>query len=167
MNKPLRTPFTFDILPGIPRETPVSTAFAALLPILAAYVRAERDLEDIGYSMDPAYQEWHRESDEAQDRLIDVLRDLRDAPLGIAMDAPLRKMALLIHAMRCDPLAARALHGKMDAAFETRFRVAGTGAMAHHRNLLLAWCRPLVADFASLPLFDPGPERDAGPGPSI
>lgn len=88
--------------------------------------------------MDPAYQEWHRESDGAQDRLIDVLHVLRIAPMGIAMDAPLRKMALLIHAMRCDPLEARALHQRMDGAFETHFRVPGHGTMAQHRRLLLA-----------------------------
>lgn len=166
MNKPLRTPFALD-MPNSPRETPVSAAFAALLPVLAAYIRAERDLEDIGFSMDPAYQEWHRGSEEAEDRLIDLLHALRSTPIGIAMDVPLRKMALLIHAMRCDPLGARALHQKMDAKFTKHFRVPGTGAMAHHRNLLLTWCRPLVADFASLPLFDPGPESDAGLDPSI
>ena len=167
MNKHAHTSFVVENTPDARRESVIATAFASLLPILAAYIRAERDLEDVGFSLDPVYSEWHRESEEAQDRLIDVLRDLRDAPLGIAMDAPLRRMALLIHTMRCDPLAARALHGKMDAEFRKRFRVAGTGAMAHHRKLLLTWCRPLVADFVSLPLFDPGPESDAGLNPLI
>lgn len=67
-------------------------------------------LEDVGYSLDPACSAWHREAEEAQDRLIDILRGLREAPPGNRMDAPLRKMALMIHAMRCDPERARTLH---------------------------------------------------------
>ena len=164
MNKQVHTPFTPA---DSPSDTALSAAFVALLPILSAYIRAERNLEDIGYSLDPAYSEWHRESEAAQDRLIDLLHDLRTVPLGIAMDAPLRKVALMIHAMRCDPLEARALHRKTNAAFETRFRVPGIGPMAQHRRLLLAWCRPLLASFAALPLFDPAPEDDTGSMPTI
>lgn len=75
-------------------------------------------------------------------------------PLGSPIDAPLRKMALLIHAMRCDPEHARFLHRTMDAAFEARFRVPGHGAHADHRKVLLNWARPLIADFVALPIFD-------------
>ena len=151
-------------MPDARRESVIATAFASLLPILTAYIRAERDLEDVGFSLDPAYAQWHHDSEEAQDRLIDVLHVLRTAPLGIAIDAPLRRMALLIHAMRDDPEQARDLCQKMEAEFTTRFRVPGRGAMADHRNLLLSWCRPLIADFASLPLFDPTPGEENGSG---
>lgn len=71
-------------------------------------------------------------------------------------------MANLIHAMRDGPEQARDLCQKMDAEFITHFRVPGRGAMADHRTLLLAWCRPLIADFASLPLFDPDPGEEDG-----
>lgn len=156
-------------IPPVMHESTISAAFAAFLPILATYIRAERELEDVGFSLDPAYSEWHRESDEAQDRLIDMLYILRSAPIGVSMDVPLRRMALLIHAMRCEPDQARTLHRNMDAAFETRFRVPGSGAMAQHRTLMLSWCRPLVADLVSLPLFDSDPEAedDLGTVPSI
>ena len=158
MNKHIVSPFARGNMPEPMRDSATSAAFASLLPILAAYIRAERDLEDINYSLDPAYFEWHRESEEAQDRLIDVLHVLRATPIGIAMDAPLRRMALLIHTMHNDPEHARVLHQKMDAEFATRFRVPGRDPMADHRNLLLSWCRPLVADFTRLPIFDPAPE---------
>lgn len=170
MNKHMHTPFEPA---GQTRETALSTAFATLLPALAEYVRAERDLEDIGYSLDPAYSEWHRESEAAQDRLIDLLHDLRTAPLGIAMDAPLRKMALMIHAMRCDPERARDLHWRMDARFEAQFRVTGMGPMAQHRKVLLNWARPLIASFVALPIFDQVEEstspydRDDGATPMV
>lgn len=76
------------------------------------------------------------------------------------MDAPLCKMALLIHAMRCDPERARALHQTMDAAFEARFRVPGHGTHADHRRVLLNWARPLIADFVALPIFDQAEEAE-------
>lgn len=168
MNKHIVTSFEVENMPDTRRESVIATAFASLLPILAAYIRAERALEDVGFCLDPAYAQWHHDSEEAQDRLIDVLHVLRTAPLGIAMDASLRRMALLIHAMRDDPEHARNLCQKMEVEFATRFRVPGRGAMADHRNLLLAWCRPLVADFASLPLFDTDPqdEDESGQTPS-
>lgn len=128
---------------------------------VSAYTRAELDLLDINYSLDPAYKEWHRASEEAQDNLIDVLHLLRSTPATLAMDAPLRKIALLIHAMRDDPETARDLHTRMEADFERQFRVRGLGATAQHRNLLLNLCRPLLARFAGLPLFDAGPDLAA------
>lgn len=164
MNKHSRTPFASDGQHELPRQSAITAGFTALLPVLSAYIRAERDLEDISYSLDPAYSEWHRESEAAQDHLIDILHGLRNAPLGNPMDAPLRKVGLLIHAMGCDPEHARALHQTMDAAFETRFRVPGHGAHADHRKVLLNWARPLIADFVTLPIFDQAAEDELEPG---
>lgn len=157
-------PLYIQPVPSGIRESTISRAFAALLPILAGYIRAERDLEDIGFSLDPAYSAWHRESDRFQDRLIDMLRVLRSAPIGVSMDVPLRRMALLVHVMRCEQARARALHQKMDAAFDLHFRVPGKGPMARHRTLMLSWCRPHVANLATLPLFDPDPKAGDDPG---
>ncbi|WP_151720084.1 hypothetical protein [Gemmobacter serpentinus] len=163
MNKPLHSTSVAH-LPAMlvgPRETEISRAFTMLLPVLTAYIRAERELEDVGFSLDPAYSAWHHDSDAAQDRLSDLVRALRSAPASSPLDAPLRRVALVIHKMRCDPEKARVLHETMDAKFEARFQVSGSSPTAKHRQMLLAFCRPILAQFAALPLFDAGPGDDA------
>lgn len=160
MNKHVTSPFTLaDLHSPPPRGTALSTAFAALLPVLAEYVRAERDLEDIGFSLDPAYGNWNKAAEDAQDRLIDALHTLRILPLEMAADLPLRRMVLTLHAMRYEGgSVARRLHRRMEEAFDGKFRLPGTSPTAQHRSLLLTWARPLIADFIALPIFDPEPE---------
>ncbi|MDO9527260.1 MAG: hypothetical protein Q7J57_17265 [Gemmobacter sp.] len=150
-----------------PRETALSNAFSTLLSILSEYTKAEHDLEDIGYSQDPAYAAWHDASDHAQDRLIDVLRDLQNLPLEVPEDILFRRMALLLHEMRwTDGKAARYMHERLQDNFYRWFQVLGDSPTASHRKLLLNWSRPIIAAFLALPLFDGGVDDEAGPDKS-
>lgn len=164
MNKPALPTLDLQCEPSeAPRETAISTAFSVFLPILADYVRAERDLEDIGYSMDPAYAAWNEASDHAQDRLIDVLRLLRDLPLEIPEDLSLQRAALAVHAMRYEGgPAARRRHQRMEEVFERTYLLPGTSPTALHRNLLMTWARPLIACLIALPIFDTAGEEANG-----
>lgn len=141
--------------PDFSQDTALANRFAQLLAVLAEYVRAERDLEDIGYSLDPAYANWNTDAERAQDRLIDVLDALRQMPVNIPEDVPLRQIAMSVQAMqRSDLNEARLFHEQIDRCIAQRFMQPAISATARHRNLLVQWSRPIIAAFAALPLFD-------------
>lgn len=147
--------------PDHPRDTAMSNAFAALLPILTENIDAQRDLEDVGFSMDTPYTNWMRDAERAQDRLIDVLHDLRSLPLETPKDAPLRRIASMLHNMRCSHVdTARDIHERFQEGFDLRFILRGTTATARHRNLLMQWSQPLIAGFAALPIFAADTDED-------
>lgn len=43
MNKQVHPPFAFDGMQDLPRQNTISVGFTALLPVLSAYIRAERN----------------------------------------------------------------------------------------------------------------------------
>lgn len=138
-----------------PHDTAITNAFSMLLPILAEYVSAERDLEDVNFSSDPAYANWHMDAERAQDRLIDVLHDLRTLPVQTSQDAPLRRIAVFLHAMRTSNAAtARVIHQQMEADFEAQLKQPQTVTTKLQRTLLIQWARPHIAAFAALPVFE-------------
>ncbi|AML51943.1 hypothetical protein [Falsihalocynthiibacter arcticus] len=61
-----------------PLQTPASLTFPLLLAHVADFIGAERDLEGVGHSQDPAYRLWLRDAERAQTRLTDGLRHFRD-----------------------------------------------------------------------------------------
>ncbi|HRK65962.1 MAG TPA: hypothetical protein PKY73_00305 [Hyphomonas sp.] len=154
-----------------PRETIASSAFSALLQAQSAFVRAERDLEDIGHSQDPAYDFWLRDAELAQEVLTRALHHFHALPLEVPEDRPLRRMALLIDAMlgNEEPGDARCLHRKMQLAFFAQFQAQGIGATAMHRNSLLIQARHLTSAMVALPLFDGTDvsDPDAEPGMAV
>lgn len=118
-----------------PRDTAMSNAFAALLPILTENIEAQRDLEDVGFSMDTPYTNWMRDAERAQDRLIDVLRTL---PLEMPQDIPLRRIADMLHNMRDSHVdIARDIHRRFQEGFDLQFVLPDTTATARHRNLMI------------------------------
>ncbi|WP_226779761.1 hypothetical protein [Oceaniglobus trochenteri] len=140
--------------PDHPRDTATSNAFAALLPILTENIDAQRDLEDVGFSMDTPYTNWMRDAERAEDRLMDVLKDLRTLPLETPEDIPLRRIANMLHEMRRSQVdTARDIHRRFQEGFDLRFVLRDTSATARHRNLLMQWSQPLIASFAALPIF--------------
>ncbi len=154
-----------------PRETIVSSAFSALLQAQSAFVRAERDLEDVGHSQDPAYAFWLRDAELAQEALTGALHHFHALPLELPEDRPLRRMALLIDAMlgNEEPGGARRLHRKMQLAFFAHFQAQGIDATAMHRNSLLIQARHLTSAMVALPLFDSTDisDPDADPGMAV
>lgn len=142
-----------------PNETPMSLAFRDVLKTMHAFIVAERDLEDIAYSRDPAYAIWAEDTEKAHEDLVDALVNVHSLPVETREDQPLRRMALLADAMigHEEPGGARALHLQMQVAFFTKFQACGISSTAMHRNGLLIHGRHLIDAMIGLPLFDGGP----------
>jgi hypothetical protein len=152
------------------RVTPASLAFPSFLFTAVDFVIAERDLDDVSHSQDPAYSVWLRDAELAQERLTGNLRDFLALPRLIPEDQPLFRTAQLIDAMLgCEELGgARRLHSAMQFAFFTRFQVAGICPTAMHRNAMLIQARHVITALVALPLFDSAPDvLDDDPDPDF
>lgn len=147
------------------RETAYSIAFAALLPTLADFIEAERDLDDICHSYDPAYGAWHRDAQVARARLDKLLRHVHGLRVERPEDQPLRRMVVLADAMlNTDaPERPRYLHRQMKLVFFRQFQVQGFGPTAQSRNALLIQARHLIDAMIRLPLFDYSPDCAIAP----
>jgi hypothetical protein len=143
-------------VPGGPKATRFSTEFAKFLPVLARFIEAERDLEDINHSYDPAYGMWLRDAIAARACLSGYLLNFHAMPIHLPEDRPLRRMAYLIDGMlgHEDPSRPRWLHRQMQTHFFKMFQAPGIGASALHRNAMLNTAYHLVTALAALPLFD-------------
>lgn len=137
-------------------ETAMSRAFTQLLQVQAAFIQAERDLEHVGHSQDPAYKEWLKDAEGAQEHLTVCLRDFHALPVETIEDRPLQRMASLIDEMlgNDEPGGARRQHRGMQLAFFSKYQAQGLGATAMHRNMLLIQARHLTSAMIALPLFD-------------
>lgn len=146
-----------------PPETTMSRAFRKAMTCMNTFIAAERDLEDVAHSQDPAYAAWASEAELAHEYLADALIVVHSLPVEIREDAPLRRMALLADAMigHEEPGGARDLHLQMQLAFFTVFQAKGIGPVAMHRNGLLVQARHLVTAMIELPLFDGETEVNA------
>jgi len=146
-----------------PSETPITLAFRNVLTTMHAFVNAERDLEDIAYSRDPAYAVWAADTEQAHENLAEALGVVHSLPAEFREDRPLKRMALLADAMIGHevPGGARDLHLQMHMVFFTKFQAAGLSSTAMHRNGLLIHARHLVNAMISLPLFDGSPIEEA------
>lgn len=142
-------------------ETAWSRAFAVFLPLLATYVEAERDLEDICHNYDPALSLWQRDRDAAEMRLALAVFSLHRLAVGIPEDRPLQRFVALVYRMLNDhePDAPRQLHREMKATFFRHYQVRGIGPVAQHRNVLLIQARHLVDAMIRLPFFDYLPDE--------
>ncbi|MFN4129357.1 MAG: hypothetical protein ACK4GC_06025 [Paracoccaceae bacterium] len=152
----IHTPITGIIATEAPLETAVSRSFVALLQAQVAFVLAERDLDDVGHSRDPAYRMWERDAELAQERLTEALSLFHDLPHEAPEDRPLRRMAQLVDSMlgEEEPGGARQLFRTMQITFFRHFQASGIGATAMHRNALLIQARHVASAIAALPLFD-------------
>lgn len=150
-----------------PQATAYSIAFAALLPGLADFIVAERDLDDICHSYDPAYGAWHRDAQLARGRLESALRHVHGLRVERPEDRPLRRIVALTDAMLKDgaPDRPRYLHRQMKLVFFRQFQVPGFGPAAHSRNALLIQARHLIDAMIRLPLFDYSPDCAIAPEP--
>ncbi len=151
-----QTPIMPDLGHEALRETAISVAFRNVLSTMHAFIDAERDLEDIAYSQDPAYSAWAADTEQAYENLADALAGVHCLPVDLREDLPLKRMARLADAMigHEEPGGARAMHGEMQMAFFSRFQASGLSQTAMHRNGLLIHARHLVSAMISLPLFD-------------
>lgn len=146
---------------GMPTQTALSDTFAMLMPILQQYVEAEKGLETIGYSMDPAYGNYNEDSERAQDRLIDILHDLCTLPVEVPEDMPLQNVALHLHALRLSEKGeARGVFRDLDEEITRTLAVPVTNLAGFHRHVLLQWALPFIAAYVALPLFDDLEEDD-------
>ncbi|WP_422003093.1 hypothetical protein [Roseovarius mucosus] len=152
----------------VSHETAYSIAFAALLPTLADFIEAERDLDEICHSYDPAYSAWQRDAQVARMRLDSTLRHVHGLRVERPEDQPLRRMALLADAMLKDgaPERPQYLHRQMKLVFFRQFQVPGFGPTAQSRNAMLIQARHLIDAMMRLPLFDYSPECAIAPDAS-
>ena len=155
-----QTPITAFGPHKAPHQTAASRAFPFLLTLITDFIIAERDLEDVGQSQDPAYSLWLRDADRAQTRLTNGLRHFHALPKLALADQPLFRTALIIDAMlNCEELGgARRLHHEMHFSFFSQFQVPGIGVTAMQRNAMLIQARHLMTAMVALPLFDSAPE---------
>ena len=70
-----------------------------LMPALAAYTVAERDLEDVAGGYDPAYLRYEVEANEAREALTTTLIENLLVSTDLPTDRPLRRMVMLIDAL--------------------------------------------------------------------
>lgn len=154
-----QTPIMPDLGHEAPLETAISVAFRNVLSTMHAFIDAERDLEDIAYSQDPAYSAWAADTEQAYENLADALAGIHCLPVDLREDLPLKRMAQLADAMigHEEPGGARAMHAEMQLAFFTQLQASGLSQTAMHRNGLLLHARHLVNAMISLPLFDGTP----------
>ena len=147
---------------GPRRETALSKGFTIFLPLLADFVEAERDLEDIKHSDDVALSLWTRDRDVAKARLQIALNAMHRLSVRLPEDRPLRNVVILVDRMLDDSetLFPRQLHREMKACFFSRFQVAGFGPVAQHRNAMLIQARHLVDALVALPFYDHVPTVD-------
>jgi hypothetical protein len=152
----------------VPPQTPKTIAFVSLMASVANLIGAERDLEDVSYSQDPAYFAWMRDAELAHERVTNSLRHFHALPIDCPQDRPLARMAQLIDAMlgHEETGGARKLHRLMQMSFFTKFQVSGIGAIAMHRNAMLIQARHLATALAALPLFDGSSAPDYGDDPA-
>lgn len=150
--------FTF----GPRRETALSKGFTILLPLLADFVEAERDLEDIKHSEDVALSLWTRDRDVAKTRLQNALTAMHRLSVRLPEDRPLRNMTILVDRMldEDEALFPRQLHREMRSCFFSRFQIAGFGPVAQHRNAMLIQARHLINALVTLPFHDHVPSAD-------
>lgn len=139
-----------------PPATELMHAFCKSLTCMQTFLLAELDLDDIGYSQDPAYANWICESEKAFSTLADALAETRCIPVEIPEDMPLKRMAVLMDDIigNENPHFARAVHLKMQLVFFSQLQAAGLSTTAMHRNGLLVHARHLLDAMMSLPLWD-------------
>lgn len=145
--------------------TPITRGFSRLLVDLAAFIEAERDIEDVDI-WDPAFMGWVRDAEHARQQVRGRLRALRGTVLHRREDGPLLRMARLIEAMiateELGAFLARYHHLQRD---RSAFRCPGNGAVAQRVNQLLAAGLSRIDDLVTLGCFadeaaEPAPETD-------
>ncbi|WP_323010684.1 hypothetical protein [Paracoccus sp. (in: a-proteobacteria)] len=77
-------------------HTSVSRRFSELLGTLAHAIEAECDVQH-GWSRDPAFAHWLRESELLWQQAQDMARDLAESPALRAADRPLIRAAQVLH----------------------------------------------------------------------
>lgn len=158
----IQIPITSSLPDEAPCATPRTLAFAVFLPLLAAFVDAERDLEDVQGAFDPAYQSWERDADIAQARMTAALGEVRRTAAVTREDRVILRMAILIDALLSAETQRgfRDLHRGMQRMFFAAFQFPGYGPRAWQVNALLIQSRHLVDAMMALPLFARWTDRD-------
>ena len=158
----IQSPITSSPPDEAPCATPRALAFAVFLPLLAAFIGAERDLEDVQGAFDPAYQAWERDADIAQARMTAALGEVRRTAAVTREDRLILRMAILIDALLSAETqhGFRDLHRGMQRMFFAAFQVPGYGPRAWQVNALLIQSRHLVDALVALPLFERWTDTD-------
>jgi hypothetical protein len=126
-----------------------------LLPALAAYTVAERDLEDVAGGYDPAYLRYEAEADEAREALTTSLIENLWVPVTVSTDRPLRRMVMLIDALvRAEDVSTfKGLHRNMRHSFSLHFQSQDEGRLAQAVNVVLLDAKQMVDALVALPIF--------------
>lgn len=145
-----------------PHETEISRGFQALLEDIYSFIIAEIEYGEVGYSDDPAFQDWQRDAERTYEQMTASLHRFHTLTCRINEDAPLQRMAWLIDEIlgHEEPGGARKLCDKMLLSFFEHYSFHGIGPTGLHRSALLAQARYLVIAMVNLPLFDGGEDPD-------
>lgn len=149
---PIMPPAVFEVT----RSSDFGAHFCThLVPALATYTVAERDLEDVAGGYDPAYLHYEEEADEAREALSTALIEILWVPTALPTDRPLRRMVMLIDALvRAEDVATfRGLHRKMHHSFSRHFQSQDEGRLAKSVNVVLVDAGQMVDALVALPIF--------------
>ena len=142
-----------------------------LMPALAAYTVAERDLEDVAGGYDPAYLRYEAEADEAREALTTTLIENLWVAATLPTDRPLRRMVMLIDALvRAEDVGTfKGLHRNMHNSFSRHFQSQDEGRLAQSVNVVLVDAGQMVDALVALPIFERWSDEDLAiyhkPGP--
>lgn len=152
-----QTPITPFSANKVPHASEYAVYFSAqFLPLIADYIGAEYDLEDVEGGYDPAYCLWEVEADLARERVNESLAHLATVELKMPTDKVLRRMTVLIKALVETESAKdfKQLHRNMQRSFFKLFQVRGFGKDAFWVNAYLVHARHLVDALVALPIFE-------------
>ncbi|MCL3882679.1 hypothetical protein [Marivita sp. GX14005] len=127
-----------------------------LMPALAAYIVAERDLDDVAGAYDPAYLQYEQEADNARATLTDAIVENLLVPIAVPTDRPMRRMVMLIDALvRAEDVGTfKGLHRRMHFSFSELFQSHAAGPSAQAVNSVLEDARRMVDALVALPIFE-------------
>ena len=149
---PIMPPAAFEVT----RNSHFGAHFCThLLPALAAYTVAERDLEDVAGGYDPAYLRYEAEADEAREALTTTLIENLWVSASVPTDRPLRRMVMLIDALvRAEDVSTfKGLHRNMRHSFSRHFQSQDEGRLAQAVNVVLVDAGRMIDALVALPIF--------------
>ena len=146
-----------------------------LMPALAAYTVAERDLEDVAGGFDPAYLQYEAEADETREALTTSLIENLWVSVSVPTDRPLRRMVMLIDALvRAEDVNTfKGLQRNMHHSFSRHFQSQDEGRLAQSVNVVLVDAGQMVDALVALPIFERWSDEElaiyhtAGPDPFV
>lgn len=165
---PITSPAAAEAARGVYTPTSITRNFSHLLVELAAFIEAERDIEEVDI-WDPAFMGWLRDAEHARKQVTRRLRALRGSVRHRREDGPLLQMARRIEAMIATEEPGAFLAQYRDLQHDRAgFRCPTESAVAQRVNRLLATGLSRIDELVALACFaDEAPEIEPASGTGL